>query len=193
MTTRELVWEQALGRQTRLTSSLYRYRIDNDYRDWRDAFDGAGNWIGYQAIYGWQITKGAEVELEHVWENGVRLRTSYARQDTRDENGRLPVNTPHNIAKFNLSAPLVGDYLRAGLGMRYLGRRLDQKDNYQAAALLADLTLSSRWHNWTASFSVRNLGNNKSYNEVSGALINDRGIYPADGRNVWLQLGYEFK
>jgi iron complex outermembrane receptor protein len=193
-TTRELVWEQTFGRRTRLITSLYRYRIDNYYRsDQEDFYNGAGDWIAYRAAYGWQVTKGAEVELEHVWDNGVRLRSSYARQDTRDENGLVPANTPKNIAKFNLSAPLAGEYLRAGLGVRYLGRRLDQKDNYQAGALLADLTLSSKWQDWTASFSVRNLGDNKSYNEVSGALINDRGIYPADGRNVWLQLGYEFK
>ena len=192
-TTRELVWEQALGSKTRLISSLYRYRIDNYYRNWDYAYDSANNWIGYTGIYGTQSTKGAEFELEHLWDNGVRLRSSYARQNTRDENGQLPVNTPRNIAKLNLSVPLAGEYLRAGLGVRYLGQRLDQLGDYQAGALLGDLTLSGKWHNWTASFSLRNLGDNKSYNEVSGALINARGIYPADGRNVWLQLGYEFK
>jgi iron complex outermembrane receptor protein len=190
--TRELVWEQSLGHKTRLIGSVYRYRIDNYYRDWDYAFDSAGNWIGYSGIYGWQATKGAETEFEHIWDNGVRLRSSYAHQYTRDENGNLTVNTPRHIGKLNLSVPLVGDTLRVGLGARYVGRRLDQLHEYQPAALLADLTLTSKWNHWTAAVSIRNLGNT-SYHEVSGALINDRGIYPADGRNIWLQLGYEFK
>lgn len=190
-TTRELVWEQSLGHKTRFTGSLYRYRIDNYFR-WNPVYDGAGNWIDDTAVYGWQATKGAETEFEHVWDNGVRLRSSYAHQDTRDENGNLTVNTPRHIAKLNLSVPLVGDTLRAGLGARYVGRRFDQLHEYQASALLADLTLTGQWNHWTAAVSVRNLGN-ASYHEVSGALINDRGIYPTDGRNIWVQLGYEFK
>jgi outer membrane receptor for ferrienterochelin and colicin len=191
-TTSELVWEQALGRKTRLIGSLYRYRIDNYYRNWEDAYDGTGNWIGFNGIYGSQFTKGVEVELEHLWDNGVRLRSSYAHQDTHDENGQVPTNTPRHIAKLNLSVPLAGESLRAGLGIRYLGRRLDQLREYQPGVLIADLTLTGKLNNWSASFSVRNLGNTR-YNEVSGALIDDRGIYPADRRNVWLQLGYDFK
>ena len=189
---RELVWEQALGSKTRLTSALYHYRIDDYYRNWDYAYDGDGNWIGYKGLYGKQSSKGMEIEIEHLWDSGVRLRSSYARQDTRDENGQTPVNTPRHIAKLNLSAPLAGELLRAGLAVRYLGRRLDQQRDYQSSALLADLTLTSKWNNWSGSLSVRNIGNTR-YHEVSGALINDRGIYPADRRNIWLQLGYEFK
>jgi len=192
VTTSELVWEQMLAAKTRMIGSLYRYRVNNYYSGYNDLYDSNGNWIGAGGIYGLRTAKGAELELEHLWDNGVRLHVSYARQDTRDNNGDVPPNTPGNIAKFNLSAPLFGESLRAGLGVRYLGRRLDMTRGTQPGYLVGDLTLNGKWRNWRASFSVRNLGN-ASYNEVSGALIDAQGIYPADRRNYWLQLEHDFK
>jgi outer membrane receptor for ferrienterochelin and colicin len=196
VTTRELVWEQRLGPRTHLQASLYRYRIDNYLMGTRTSGgvqDANGIWIN-PGIYAAIDTHGAEVELEHAWANGVRLRTSYAHQKTRDDEGNMPPNVAQGIAKLNLSAPIAGESLRAGLAVRYLGRRLNLLNEYEPAVTVADLTLSGRWQGWSASISVRNLGN-ASYNEVSGAwfIESGSGAYPADRRNYWIQLGYDFK
>ncbi|MFZ2267255.1 MAG: TonB-dependent receptor [Azonexus sp.] len=187
-TTRELVWEQMFGPKTRLITSLFRYRLDDFL--FGSHYDGT---VGYYVPdSGTMRSKGAEIELEHVWNNGMRLRTSYTSQDTRDDQGQLPVNLARNIGKINLSAPVIDEHLRAGLSIRYLGRRLNVNREYEPPAWVADLTLSSHWNNWSASFSARNLGNTH-YNEVGGAFYITSGAYPADRRNFWFQLGYEFK
>jgi outer membrane cobalamin receptor len=188
-TTKELVWEQMLGAKTRLTASIFRYRLDNFFFGTYSYDEAQGDFVPDSGTI---RSKGAEVELEHLWNNGVRLRTSFTSQDTRNDSGQLPVNLARSIGKINLSVPIVDEHLRAGLGVRYLGRRLNNSGEYEPSAWVADLTLSSHWNNWSASFSARNLGN-ASYNEVGGAYYITSGAYPADRRNYWFQLGYDFK
>lgn len=187
--TTEFVWEQMLGPKTRLISSLYRYRIDDFlfylYKGWVN-----GN-------YGPKASKGAEFELEHLWGNGVRLRASYAYQSTYFPEGspwgRYPANMAHNNVKLNVSAPLVGEYLRAGLSARYLGHRL-QNDwvTEEPGYLVGDLTFSGKAHNLTYGFSIRNVGDTR-YNHISSSGVTPEEVYPADRRNFWLHVGYEFK
>lgn len=191
--TRELVWEQMLGRKTRLVGSVYRYRIENyEAANGEAIYDADGNFLGFAGIFSTINTKGAEVELEHLWDNGARLRTSYARQETRDQDGSMPANMARHIGKFNASMPVLGEHLRVGLGTRYLGRRLNLSGEYEPAVAVADLTLSGKWRDWSSSFSVRNVGNT-SYNEVSGVLFSSAGIYPAARRSCWFQLEYTFR
>jgi iron complex outermembrane receptor protein len=195
--TRELVWEQMLGPKTRLTTALYQYRIDNFLYTLSDG------WVPGNS--GPKASKGVEFELEHLWDNGVRVRASYAYLNTYFPEGspfgRYPANMAHDNVKFNISAPLVGEHLRAGLSVRYLGSRLQNSRDgappllttYEPGYLVGDLTLSGKAHNWTYGFSIRNLGDTR-YNEISEAYdITPQLIYPADRRNFWFQLGYEFK
>jgi outer membrane cobalamin receptor len=190
--TTEIVVEQSLGSRTRLLGSLYRYQMPNS------ANGGSFNAQGYKTVhYDTLASQGAEFELEHIWHNGIRLRTSYARQDTRFGDGSIPANIPRDIAKFNLAVPLPGDAFQAGLAARYLGRRLDKPPStaYEPGVLVVDLTLSGRWNAWGASASVRNLGN-ASYNTITNTTIpqlSNSHAYPADRRNLWFQLEYRFR
>jgi len=188
--TQELVWEQILGPRTRLTASLYRYRIDNFlyilYKGWQEP----GN-------FGPKASRGAEIELEHLWANGTRLQASYAYQDTHfpegSPYGRYPANMANDNLKLNLSIPLLGESLRAGLSARYLGSRLQNDwQTREPAKLIGDLTLSGKTNQWTYSLSVRNLGNAR-HNDISSSRVTEQELYPADRRNFWLQVGYEFK
>ncbi|MBT0963299.1 TonB-dependent receptor plug domain-containing protein [Denitromonas iodatirespirans] len=183
VSTTELVLEQMFGPRTRLTASVYRYRIDNYIYNLQLGWV-AGN-------FGAIDSRGFETELEHVWDNGIRLRASYAHQDAKREDGRVPSNLARHIGKLNLSAPLPGQ-LRIGAAVRYLGRRLNDADTYEPAHTVADLTLSGHWDNLFASVSVRNVGN-ADYREISEAQVTPEGAYPADGRNVWFQMEYRFK
>lgn len=190
--TRELVWEQMLGRNTRLIVSAYSYRIDNYLMSSEPAaYDADGNPVGFMGVFGEVTTTGFEAELERLWDNGVRLRTSYTNQDTRNGDGNLLENMARHIGKLNLSWPMAGDHLRVGISVRYLGKRLNLVRKYEPAVTVADLTLTGKWQAWSAAVSVRNVGNAR-YNEVSGAY-GWAGIYPADRRNCWVQLEYHFK
>jgi iron complex outermembrane receptor protein len=173
----ELVWEQMLGPKTRWINSLYRYRI-SDISFWSSSVQPVN-------------AKGFETELEHLWANGVRLRMSYVSQQAEVANDSMTMgNLAKNIAKLNLSTPLAGDWLRAGLELRYVGPRVKPNygifaKTYSPETLIGDLTLTAKWNHWFATAAVRNVGN-VSYYE------GEFSSYGADRRNYWLQVGYEF-
>lgn len=195
--TNELVWEQSLGPKTRLTSALYSYHIDNYSLIYFDQDSYA-----WTTSYGSLSAKGAELELEHLWDNGVRLQASYVVQDAQTSLQRPILNFAKNIAKLNLSAPVAGDWLRAGLAVRYLGSRpnwnnefFQSSSGYDPQSWVADLTLTAKWDRWFASFSIRNLGD-VAYTEIASKYYGDSipvHSYAADRRHFWLQIGYEFK
>jgi iron complex outermembrane receptor protein len=181
----ELVWEQALGPRTRLVTALYQYRVTHD------AVAIFGNNLVYQNV----SVQGMELEFEHKWQNGTRLRASYALQDSEGDGGYPAFNTSKNIAKLNLAVPLVGEQLKLGLGLRYRSGYRNENYSLQPSTVVGDLTLSGRWHGWFFAASIRNAGDlsyqddgKQYYGDISNFMP-----YHADRRNYWLQIGYEFK
>lgn len=186
----ELVWEQSLGVSTRMIAAVYHYDLNNYNIGWwtdEETFESFENHRPLSA-------KGAELELEHLWDNGTRLKVSFAHQDTRTADSQTIINLPKNVIKLNLGSPVYGDNLRVGLGVRYVGRYLGWMETYDPGSLVADLTLSGEYGKWFGSLSVRNMANAR-YAELGYLAYYDGGTgrYGADGRNVWLQIGYTFK
>jgi len=171
----ELVWEQQLAPTTRLITSVYSYNIDQ------------------RTIVSPISTHGVEAELEHQWGNGTRLRTSYAWQRARKDDGTWPVDSPYHNAKFNFTVPLVGEKLRLGAEVQVLGRRLRYDHEEIPTSVMTNLALTSRdwWPNWQVSLSVRNAFNS-SYTDVKNPG-NGLQVYHRDGRNIWLQISRDFK
>lgn len=180
--TTELVVEQRLAPTTRLIGSIYRYRLDH-----RPSFDET------QAEAMPLTTRGAEIELEHNWDNGSRLRASYVYQQVRRDDGSFKVNAPHHNAKFNFTTPLVGEKLRLGTELQFLGRRFRYDGEEMPAYAIANLALTAKdwWPNWQISLSVRNIFNRR-YADVKDPN-NGLQTFPRDGRNVWLQISRDFK
>lgn len=177
--TNELVWEQRLDQSTRLIGSVYRYDIDQIMR--------------YGPDEGKLFTKGAEFELERLWPGGSQLRVSYAWQQARDEFDLLPVNSPKHNAKFNFTTPLVGESLRLGMELRYLGRRQGYDGLEAPSTTVTNLTLTSKnwWPNWQISLSLRNAFDS-SYGDVQ-VPGNATPAFPRERRNFWLQISRDFK
>jgi iron complex outermembrane receptor protein len=177
--TNELVWEQRLDHFTRLISSVYRYDVDQIMQPGPD--DGK------------LFTKGAEFELEHLWSDGSQMRLSYAWQQTCNQDDQIPVNAPKHNAKFNFTTPLIGEKLRLGVELQYLGSRLRYDGLEAPSTLVSNLTLTSKnwWPNWQVSLGVRNAFDS-SYSDVK---FNSNGLetFPRDGRNFWLQISRDFK
>ncbi|MBU0631825.1 TonB-dependent receptor [bacterium] len=180
--TTELVWEQGLGWQTELLASAYQYRISD-----RISFDTSDI-----------LARGAEVEFKKHWNDGTRVHASYAYQDAYDVDTKLPlINAPHDIAKLNLSTPLVDEKLRMGFEMQYLGKRVlstDARNTYADSYTIANVNLISRnaIPNTVFSFTVRNI-TDKHYGDVIVPWYTDEMQYPRDGRNFWIQLEYNFR
>lgn len=177
--TNELVWEQRLDRSTRLTSSVYQNNIDQRMQDGPDE--------------GKLFAKGAEFEWEHLWSGGSQLRVSYAWQQAHNQDDLPPINSPKHNAKLNFSTPLVGDRLRLGAELQYLGSRPGYNDTQAPPTTVTNLTLTSKnwWPNWLISLSLRNAFDS-SYADVMYPNAGQQ-TFPRDGRNFWLQISRDFK
>ncbi|UCV20563.1 TonB-dependent receptor plug domain-containing protein [Ferribacterium limneticum] len=185
----ELALQHEFTRNMRLTASLYNYDRSSllIYNDALGDYVPEGN----------SRTQGLEVELERMWENGIRSRGSLAWQNARDVYGAEAVNSPHVLGKFNLSFPMFDNRLRTGLEAQYLGSRLTLERRRLAGVGLANLTFSSerKWHGLSASFSIRNLFD-REYEAVSpfdwrpdSGLAQDS--LRMDGRTYWFQLNVD--
>lgn len=136
--TYEAVWEQYLSATTRLTASLYHYRIENWIVQGKTPADDI-QFVNTRPVEG----DGADLEIEHRPSADTLLRASYTRQWTpAHPNGHLNTN-PGHVAKLNYTAPLPGlPNLRAGLEARYVDRR-PLENGSTGAYTLANATL--RW------------------------------------------------
>ncbi|MFZ5509081.1 MAG: TonB-dependent receptor plug domain-containing protein [Pseudomonadota bacterium] len=133
----ELVLEHHFRPDLRLTASLFRNKVANLISFTTDPSDGLFVYRNVSEA----TARGGELELERLWSNGARLRTSYSRQSARDGAGALLVNAPRHLAKLNLSLPLAGDSLRTGLELQHVGRRHTLAGGATPAYTVANLTL----------------------------------------------------
>ncbi|MBV2262131.1 MAG: TonB-dependent receptor, partial [Thauera sp.] len=182
----ELVLQRQLAPHTRFTGSLYRYRRSDLPIENAD---------GDEVPAGSSRARGAEAEIEHVWERGARARASVAWQRSRDVYGRDAVNSPDLLGKLAFTFLLPGEALRAGFETQYLGPRLTRERRMLGGVTLAHLTVSTErdWHGLSVSLSARNLFD-RDYETVSGfdwrpGDVAQDGLR-MDGRSVWLQVGY---
>jgi iron complex outermembrane receptor protein len=184
---KEFVVQHDLDRQKRITGSLYEYRRSKQ----QVSLDNLGN---YAAI-GNSLARGMELEFEARWDNNIRTRSSGAWQSSSDTSGQDAVNSPNVLGKFQISAPLPWEAVRAGLEAQYLGSRLTAERRRLGGVALANLTLSSerKWRGLSASFSIRNLFD-RDYEVVSPfTWAPGTGIdaLRMDGRTYWFQINYD--
>lgn len=171
--TEELVLEQQLGWQTKLIGSLYRYRISD-----RISYGDTEN----------IIARGAEIELEKHWKEGLRLHTSYARQNTKNSNGERLAQSPEHLAKFNLSMPFWNDRVRMSTEAEYTGKYLTYlgSEEYHNAYTVVNLNLLARK-------IAPNLDVNVLAHDLFDKSDKEENTYlPQSGRTIWLQLEYNF-
>jgi iron complex outermembrane receptor protein len=138
--------------------------------------------------------KGVELEAEHAWSSGARLRASIAAQRARDETGAALSNSPKVLAKLNYSAPLVDDKLLAGAELQYTGSRITTFGE-TGGFLVTNLTLSSERlkPGLRLSASVYNLFDRKYADPVALDVgVPTRDVIQQDGRHFRFKLTYRF-
>lgn len=190
ITTTELVLEHRFSPAMRFTGSVYRYRT-SDLITGVDNIPAPGLFQFVNAGSG--HTKGVEAELERIWDNGTRLRGSYAWQDAIDETGARMINSPKHLGKLNLSFPLLHNAVRTGLELQYTGERLTESQAHVGGDTLANLTFTADHflRGLSASASIRNLFDHRYFAVAPGGYVQD--TLQMDGRNFWLQLQYDFR
>ncbi len=158
ITSAELIWEQALGRNLRSTIGGFYNKVTDLITQTTDT---AGNDV-YENLEGAQ-SYGAEIALDGQWTNGWRGRLSYTLAETEDDDGRQLDNSPRHLAKLNLVAPLYRDRVSAGLEVQYTGDRRATTGDRLDDFVIVNLTVFAHkfWRGWEASASLYNVFDTK--------------------------------
>ena len=187
--TYEIVLEQYLTQQIRMTATGFHYKIEDLISQQVDPNDGLLVFINAGDIQ----ANGFELEVEGKWDSGLSGRISYSYQDVKDKKeDRGLSNSPYHLAKLNVTIPLLKERLFAGTELQYMTSRKTVDGNGVNDVFVTNVTLFSPKliKGLSASFSVYNLFDEK-YRDPSGDEIS-RNFVEQDGRNVRLKLTYAF-
>lgn len=193
--TYELVWEQGLPANLRFSLAGYYYEIENLTSQNVDPGDGLLVFKNTETAN----ARGVEFSLEARYDSGLMVRLSCAVQRTEDELTQTELsNSPREMAKLNVIAPLWEDKLFAGIDLQYYSAvdtvsltRGDDIFNVNA-------TLTSRpiGKNLEISASLYNLFDSTDGFSASSEHINSLGsqlnTMPRGGRSFRLKLTYRF-
>ena len=137
----ELVCEQKLSRKWRGSLSLFFNDINDLIAYGEDPADGSFYFHNVAAV----TTKGAEVELEGQWAQGLRGRASYAFARTNNTTtGRRLANSPEHLGKLSLSLPVWREKVIASFELQGMSARDTVSGGAVGAVWLANATLFSR-------------------------------------------------
>jgi len=191
----EVAYEQEIG--PRLRSSLSGFYNQMDHL----LVFSSGSFTNFNAD-----TAGTEVAFEGTWVSGIRGRASYSFQDTHNTTvGWQMPDSPNNLFKFNLSAPLLKDKIFAGVEYQYTSDRLSLHNTTDPSGQpvtvqgvtaggygIVNLTLFGRnlIKNLEFSASVYNLLNRRYGDPASAFHVQD--VIAQDGRTFRLKLTYHF-
>ena len=187
--TYEVVYEQGISRNIKVTAAGFYYKIENHIAQITDPSDNLLVYVNSGEVE----AKGLELELEGKWENGLQGRISYTYQDAKDNltKERL-VNSPRHLAKFNLIVPLYTDKVFAGTEVQYMSKRKTLKGKDTSDFFLTNVTLFSQRivKGLELSASVYNIFDEK-YGDPAGEE-HEMDTIKQDGRSFRVKLTYAF-
>lgn len=185
----ELVLERRWSNQSRLLTTVYHQSTS----DFIKSMSYDPDFIQYINSRGGDAT-GIEIEAEHHWQNNMRLRASYAYQDSRNSKGHWSINSPHHLGKVNFTAPLFTDKLFGGVEVQIASNRKTHNKDIANGYAITNVTLSTNrlLRNLDVAFTVRNLFDTH-YVHIAPDYNLPLYFIAQDERNFWLQLTYDFK
>ena len=190
ITTTELVWESYPATQTRLVALLFNNRMS----DLIESTETPSGNFRYDNI-GEVKVRGAQVEVEHKFASGLRVRASSSWQDVKkitvDGNFERPVDAPRLITKFNASVPLAGSRWLLGVEAQHTAERFTPADRV-AGYTVANLALSTSRAiaGFDVTLSAYNLFDRRYYDPGAAGLLFDR--IEQNGREWRAKLVYKF-
>lgn len=154
----ELILEQYLGRRLRGSVSAYHTRVHDLIALVTDPTD---NLMVFRNIGNAEL-KGAELQLEGKWDNGIRGRVSYAFQEGKNaDSGEWLSNSARHLAKLNLLLPLVREKVFLGLEEHYTSSKRTLANGRVPGFFVTNVTFFSRdlLKNFELTASIYNLFN----------------------------------
>jgi iron complex outermembrane receptor protein len=187
--TTEVVWEQTLGNNFRLTASGYFYPIRGLISE------GAGTAPGLIIYrnFGNVNLQGMEWALNKQLPSGLEVGGSFSYQNARDLSNPTPLtNSPHELGQAHLSLSLAHRKIFASMNAQYVSKRETLAGNYAGGYFLPNLTLFSQkaLRGWEVSASLYNIFD-KRYGDP-GAEEHLEDILYQDGRTFRIKISYHF-
>ena len=187
--TTELVLEQSLQHDFRLTASGYFYPIRGLISQQEDPATGLIVYRNSASIN----MQGLELALKKKLPSGLEAGGSFSFQAAKNGNTGSPLpNSPHELAHANLSVPLLHKQLFVSMNLAYVSRRRTLGGNYAGAYVVPSLTLFSRnaSRGWEVSASIYNIFD-QSYGDPGGEE-HRQDLICQDGRSFRVKVGYQF-
>ena len=188
----ELVLEQGLGQHLRFSGSLFYNEIKNLITQVDETSNPAVGRLIFRNTDSVQV-QGGEVELAGRWANGLSTVLSYTYTDARDgSTGAWLANSPRQLAKFQITAPLYRDKVFLSFALQAASARLTALGNPHPARVVGNLTLFSRElvKNLELSASLYNLWDTHYSDPVSTDFVSD--TVPQDRRSFRVKATYRF-
>ena len=183
----EVDLDHRFGKTYYLSSAAFLNRINDLILQSLDPTTGTPIYFNSKVVQ----TKGIEWEFGAKWANGVEGAISHSLQDSRNlvTQNVLP-NSPKQLAKVNLSAPLVQNKLFLALDARYVSRRRTVQQTDLGGYFIANINLftrklSDRFDVYAGLYNLFD----KRYAETGGVEHVQASI-PQDGRSFRLKLTY---
>ncbi|MBL9126656.1 MAG: TonB-dependent receptor [Verrucomicrobiales bacterium] len=187
----ELAWEQAIGRNYRLTGTVFLNAIENLITQYEDP-DPADDRLVFGNTDEVEV-RGVEFEFEGKWEHGLRARASYALADAEDKtaSGR-PNNSPMHVGTLRVTLPVWPGRVFAGVELQAIGDRETAYGNRLPAQVQTHLTLSARdiVDGLDLSASLYNLFDRDDYDPAAPDFVQE--LHPRDGLTFRIKATYRF-
>jgi iron complex outermembrane receptor protein len=137
--TYEAVLEQKLNKNLSATVSGFHYNIDDVIEQYLDPSDDLLIFRNLKEVK----ANGIETALLGKWENGVKGRASYTFVEARDgQTNAILVDSPKQLAKFNVISPVIQKNLFAGLEVLYTSKAKTLTNNRADGFWVTNFTLT---------------------------------------------------
>jgi outer membrane receptor for ferrienterochelin and colicins len=186
--TAEGVFEQYIGGRLRVTGTLFTTTISQLITQTL-ASDGSIVFNNRDRVR----ARGAEVEAEARWPNGILVRGSYSYQRVRDdETGEELVNAPRTLGVINVAVPVIGRGLTLATDAGYVGRRFTLSGQTVDGVWVTNMNavLRPRGSRLTVSAGIMNLFDRRYGNPVGAEFKQD--LIEQNGRTAMAKLTVRF-
>jgi outer membrane receptor for ferrienterochelin and colicins len=186
----EAVWEQGLGKHFQSSVDVFRNYIVDLIALTADPVTG----LLMNRNTDRARSTGVEFELAGHMASGLEGRMSYTFTETEDrETNQILVNSPRNMAKLNVTAPLYRRHLFVSIDAQYEDSRLTLAGNHVPAFLVFNTTLLGRAlsKHWDLSASIYNLFDRRYFDVAPQEDRQD--ALRQDGRNVRVTLTWHMR
>jgi outer membrane receptor for ferrienterochelin and colicins len=184
----EFVWEQTVSKNLSFSSSLYSNKLNN-LIGLQTTPDGLLHFANIDRAH----SRGLELELSGKWASGWEGGLNYSIQRTEDATKHQTLtNSPRNLVKLNVVAPVWRKVLWAGVDGVYTGERLTRGSGVVPGAPVFNLTLVGRQlgKHATLSASIYNLFDEKYFDPGSQEHL--QNAIQQDGRSFRFKLTWNW-